>query len=1011
MIPLRLEIEGFYSYKEKQIINFKELTAAGLFGIFGHVGSGKSSILEAILLSLYGSTERLADKGEKGSMLNLESEQVKIHFEFLAGKNNETRYLSKYSAKRKPKSPEEIKSAEHQLYLIEGEKTIPLDTNAEQIIGMKKEHFNKTVIIPQGKFSEFLKLSPGPRADMMKELFGLEKYDLSQKTITLLKKVYSEKEKISAQVNLYENHTLEDFETKKEDLEALDKTVIDQKNELDQLQNQAEKLSKTEQLYTQYKAYKSKFEALSLDIPQKQTLKKQLEKHIKCKLEIQPLIENLRQAKKEVEVSKHIVLTNEIELENLEITIGELVAVEQKILSQEANRPEKVAKIRDLEYVIHIINHQEELKRIQNNLDEIKKSLLIKTNELDTARKTILSLENEKDNLQIPNISDYSNLKSAGNNWLSQKNRIEKINNRIDQLAKDRDLLTDKINSLTINLPDSFKNLEEFKDVLEKQLAELELEKEILTQKQGLLAYTHLLHSDHECPLCGSTEHPDPLTHLPDNNLEELMSKIINCKKDIQSITENISGLRMETQNLKNIDENIAELHKDLHELQIEFEFNSKILATQNIHNTEDLDVYLANTDQLLEKKENLENQLVFQRKKYENLSSKSQELQNEMTKLSQQEASVKSKVETYQSSIQFQEFSNQYLLKPIEAIKSDIEKVKNSLLGLEENLKKAQSNLQDKRNLKSSISGQNDLLNDQIINWEAKVKTADAKLSDKLEETTYTLEEVKESLSHEMDEIKIKKEIEEFENEIHFLKTSIADLEKNPEVLSFDIQMYHDLNFNLEGRKLAFEELKKSLTLLEKEIEEYQKSLLKKEELSHIINVLENRLLKIKELDNLFKGSGFVKYVSNIYLRELCQTANLRFQKLTKNQLSMEVDEQNTFWVVDYLNSGKRRLLKSLSGGQTFQASLCLALALAEKVKSLNRADKSFFFLDEGFGALDKNSLRLVFETLKSLRQENRIVGIISHVEELQQEIGVYATVALDPEKGSQIKYSFEKY
>jgi DNA repair protein SbcC/Rad50 len=121
-----------------------------------------------------------------------------------------------------------------------------------------------------------------------------------------------------------------------------------------------------------------------------------------------------------------------------------------------------------------------------------------------------------------------------------------------------------------------------------------------------------------------------------------------------------------------------------------------------------------------------------------------------------------------------------------------------------------------------------------------------------------------------------------------------------------------------------------------------------------------------------------------------------------------MEVDEQNTFWVVDYLNSGKRRLLKSLSGGQTFQASLCLALALAEKVKSLNRADKSFFFLDEGFGALDKNSLRLVFETLKSLRQENRIVGIISHVEELQQEIGVYATVTLDPEKGSQVHYSY---
>jgi len=84
------------------------------------------------------------------------------------------------------------------------------------------------------------------------------------------------------------------------------------------------------------------------------------------------------------------------------------------------------------------------------------------------------------------------------------------------------------------------------------------------------------------------------------------------------------------------------------------------------------------------------------------------------------------------------------------------------------------------------------------------------------------------------------------------------------------------------------------------------------------------------------------------------------------------------------------------------------LALALAEKVKALNQADQSFFFLDEGFGALDRNSLRVVFETLKSLRHENRIVGIISHVEELQQEIGVFAQVELDPEVGSQVSYSF---
>ena len=170
----------------------------------------------------------------------------------------------------------------------------------------------------------------------------------------------------------------------------------------------------------------------------------------------------------------------------------------------------------------------------------------------------------------------------------------------------------------------------------------------------------------------------------------------------------------------------------------------------------------------------------------------------------------------------------------------------------------------------------------------------------------------------------------------------------------------------------------------------------------------LDTRQSYLAELERLFKGSGFGKYVSSIYLKELCNTANVRFMKLTKNSLSLEIDDNNTFWVIDYLNGGKRRLLKTLSGGQTFQASLCLALALAEKVKSLNQADQSFFFMDEGFGALDKNALRVVFETLKSLHHENRIVGIISHVEELQQEVGVFAQVELDPETGSKISYSY---
>ena len=157
--------------------------------------------------------------------------------------------------------------------------------------------------------------------------------------------------------------------------------------------------------------------------------------------------------------------------------------------------------------------------------------------------------------------------------------------------------------------------------------------------------------------------------------------------------------------------------------------------------------------------------------------------------------------------------------------------------------------------------------------------------------------------------------------------------------------------------------------------------------------------------MTNLFKGAGFVQYVSSIYLRQLCDHANIRFHRMTRNQLSLQLNENNDFEIIDYLNEGRCRSVKTLSGGQAFQVSLSLALALAESVRTNAKADKNFFFIDEGFGTQDLESVNVVFETLTSLQKENRIVGIISHVEELKEKIPVSLNIVKDEERGSLIE------
>jgi exonuclease SbcC len=107
-------------------------------------------------------------------------------------------------------------------------------------------------------------------------------------------------------------------------------------------------------------------------------------------------------------------------------------------------------------------------------------------------------------------------------------------------------------------------------------------------------------------------------------------------------------------------------------------------------------------------------------------------------------------------------------------------------------------------------------------------------------------------------------------------------------------------------------------------------------------------------------------------------------------------------------MNGGKTRNVKTLSGGQTFQAALSLALALADSIQKITESNQNFFFLDEGFGSLDKDSLSVVFDTLKSLRKESRIVGVISHVEEMQDEIDVHLRIENHEEQGSLIYESW---
>jgi len=345
------------------------------------------------------------------------------------------------------------------------------------------------------------------------------------------------------------------------------------------------------------------------------------------------------------------------------------------------------------------------------------------------------------------------------------------------------------------------------------------------------------------------------------------------------------------------------------------------------------------------------------------------------------------------------------YEMRKSEAVEKEYTALKRSNLEIERDYITLSERLNE---LNSQFAAQYSLVQtivEQLADIRRESQETDATIQQLLVASTFeTLAEIRQILAENLSVIQIRQELEQFQIQFETVKAQISQLEKKL------VDQVYDENQFLAQEKILDEsaqELKAStenVARLQQERDQLRIAYAKKENLQQQQIKLSLRHDNLKQLFNLFKGAGFVQYVSSIYLRQLCDHANIRFHRMTRNQLSLQLNDNNEFEIIDYLNEGKSRSVKTLSGGQAFQVSLSLALALAESVQSNSRAARNFFFIDEGFGTQDITSVNIVFETLLDLHKENRIVGIISHVEELKERIPVSLSIEKDEERGSQI-------
>jgi len=255
-----------------------------------------------------------------------------------------------------------------------------------------------------------------------------------------------------------------------------------------------------------------------------------------------------------------------------------------------------------------------------------------------------------------------------------------------------------------------------------------------------------------------------------------------------------------------------------------------------------------------------------------------------------------------------------------------------------------------------------------------------------------------------------LEKEIKQYEEVKRGILDNLLRLENLLHGKEIDVTLFEELKEKREVIGAVLEEKTgaigaqfRSLEEMERKIKEIKTLLTKKKEVEHKLSLL-------RELDTLIQGNKFVEYVATKQLKYISMEASKRLKDITRGRYALELDADGAFVMRDDFNGGTRRETNTLSGGETFLTSLCLALALSSQIQLKGSAPLEFFFLDEGFGTLDTDLLDVVMNSLEKLHSSTLSVGIISHVEELRNRVPIklIVTPAEQGQGGSKVKLEY---
>ncbi|HEX2946646.1 MAG TPA: AAA family ATPase [Clostridia bacterium] len=295
-------------------------------------------------------------------------------------------------------------------------------------------------------------------------------------------------------------------------------------------------------------------------------------------------------------------------------------------------------------------------------------------------------------------------------------------------------------------------------------------------------------------------------------------------------------------------------------------------------------------------------------------------------------------------------------------------------------------------------------------------LKSDEAKLASALSEKGFADEnEAEASVIAVEKQAELKAKIEEYDQKLLNIRAQLDNLRKKLKSRSITEDEWNavsaawqELSAHREACVAAGEVARNNYRLLKSKHEKWVSLSQKYNELSQKQGLYDQiqKLLKAE----LRKDNSFIDYIAEERLRYVAANASRTLGIITKQRYMLELDTEAGFIIRDQANGGVHRMVRSLSGGETFLTSLSLALALSEQIQLKGQSPLEFFFLDEGFGTLDQELLDTVIDALERLSSNDRVIGLISHVPELKSRLGRRLVVKPATLQGDGSKVSIEK-